>query len=143
MNPAHLTPTRLLHPPSPTHPRSQGSRPTARGKKRERRAHDPLERYARKLDRWVDKHPVAASILSFGVLASAGIVFWNVFGEHLKWVYGKYLAEACDPYVAVAWAKAAPHFAALRALAEENAGAPASFVANLFRARPLKKTIEL
>ena len=31
----------------------------------------------------------------------------------------------------------------LRALAEENAGAPASFVANLFRARPLKKTIEL
>ena len=89
------------------------------------------------------QHPVAASILSFGVLASAGIIFWNVFGEHLKWVYGKYLAEACDPYVAAAWAKAAPHFAALRALAEENAGAPASFVANLFRARPLKKTIEL
>ena len=105
MNPAHLTPTRLLPPPSPTHPRSQGSRPTARGKKRERRAHDPLERDARQHDRWVDQHPVAASILSFGVLASAGIVFWNVFGEHLKWVYGKYVAEACDPYVAAAWAR--------------------------------------
>ena len=60
--------------------RSQGSRPTARGKKRGGRSEDPLARVTRKIDRWVDKNPALSGALSAAVVFALAFVFWQTFG---------------------------------------------------------------
>ena len=62
---------RTLVPTTPLrrdHLRSQGSRPTARGKKRGGRSEDPFARLTRKLDKWIDKNPVLSGLLSVSVV---------------------------------------------------------------------------
>ena len=117
---------RTLVPTSPLrrdHLRSQGSRPTARGKKRGGRSEDPLERLVRKLDRWIDKNPVLSGALSVAVVGALMFLFWLSFGGALTRGYDAYLKRHADPYVKRVVRFCAPHFVALRDLLGEKRGA--------------------
>ena len=103
--------------------RSQGSRPTARGKKRGGRSEDPLARLTRKLDRWIDKNPVLSGALSVAVVGALMFLFWLSFGGALTRGYDAYLKRHADPYVKRVVRFCAPHFVALRDLLGEKRGA--------------------
>jgi len=102
---------------------SQGSRPTARGKKRGGRSEDPLARLTRKLDRWIDKNPVLSGALSVAVVGALMFLFWLSFGGALTRGYDAYLKRHADPYVKRVVRFCAPHFVALRDLLGEKRGA--------------------
>ena len=72
-------------------------RPTARGKKRSRRSHDPFELWMGKLDRWVDKNPVLANALTGVILGLTIYVFWAMFGDSLTKVYEARLGPTLTP----------------------------------------------
>ena len=101
---------------------SQGSRPTARGKKRGGRSEDPLARLTRKLDRWIDKNPVLSGALSVAVVGALMFLFWLSFGGALTRGYDAYLKRHADPYVKRVVRFCAPHFVALRDLLGEKRG---------------------
>ena len=102
--------------------RSQGSRPTARGKKRGGRSEDPLARLTRKLDRWIDKNPVLSGLLSVAVVFALAFLFWQTFGGVMTRGYDAYLKRHADPYVKRVVRFCAPHFTALRDLLNERRG---------------------
>ena len=102
---------------------SQGSRPTARGKKRGGRSEDPLARLTRKLDRWIDKNPVLSGALSVAVVGALMFLFWLSFGGALTRGYDAYRKRHADPYVKRVVRFCAPHFVALRDLLGEKRGA--------------------
>ena len=102
---------------------SQGSRPTARGKKRGGRSEDPLARLTRKLDRWIDENPVLSGALSVAVVGALMFLFWLSFGGALTRGYDAYLKRHADPYVKRVVRFCAPHFVALRDLLGEKRGA--------------------
>ena len=103
-------------------PRSQGSRPTARGKKRGGRSEDPFARLTRKLDKWIDKNPVLSGLLSVCVVFLLLFLFWQIFGTVLSTVYDTYLKRYADPYVKRVVNFCAPHFVALSDLLGEKRG---------------------
>lgn len=114
----------------------QNARPSARGKKRGGRSDDPLEKYTRKLDKWIDKNPVLSGILTAFLFACIALLFWNLFGDTLKWAYGKYLAERVDPVLAK---HVTPHFIALWDVMRERVPAMEK-VKNLFVYRDVNLT---
>lgn len=104
------------------HLHSQGSRPTARGKKRGGRSEDPFARLTRKLDKWIDKNPVLSGLLSVSVVFALLFLFWQIFGGVLTQVYDTYLKRYADPYVKRVVNFCAPHFVALHDLLGEKRG---------------------
>lgn len=101
---------------------SQGSRPTARGKKRGGRSEDPLARLTRKLDRWIDKNPVLSGMLSVAVVGALLFLFWHIFGGVLTRGYDATLKRHADPYVQRVVRFCEPHFVALRDALGEKRG---------------------
>ena len=69
-----------------------------------------MEKITRKLDKWIDKNPVLSTILTGVLFLAIAVLFWNLFGDTLKWAYGQYLAKHLDPVIAK---HVTPHFAAL------------------------------
>ena len=102
--------------------RSQGPRPTARGKKRGGRSEDPLARLTRKLDRWIDKNPALSGLLSVAVVFALAFLFWQTFGGVMTRGYDAYLKRHADPYVKRVVNFCAPHFVALNDLLGEKRG---------------------
>mgnify|MGYP001159774089 CR=1 FL=1 len=86
-------------------------RPTARGKKRSRRSHDPFELWMGKLDRWVDKNPMKANALTGVILGLAVYVFWAMFGESIVSLYAKHLGPSLDPWLVK---HVVPHYITVR-----------------------------
>ena len=86
-------------------------RPTARGKKRSRRSHDPFELWMGKLDRWVDKNPVLANALTGVILGLTVYVFWAMFGESLTKVYEARLGPTLTPLIVK---HVMPHYVTVR-----------------------------
>ena len=116
-------------------PREQNARPSARGKKRGGgRSDDPLEKLTRKLDKWIDKNPMYSGVLTAFLFALIAFLFWNMFGETLKWAYEKYLAERLNPLLAK---HVTPHFVALGDVLKEKVPF-AEKVTNLFAYRDVK-----
>ena len=86
-------------------------RPTARGKKRSRRSHDPFELWMGKLYRWVDKNPVLANAITGVILGLTIYVFWAMFGESLTKVYEARLGPTLTPLIVK---HVMPHYVTVR-----------------------------
>ena len=112
----NLRPASFPREPSTLSP--QNARPGARGKRRQGRTDDPLEKITRKLDKWIDKNPVLSGVLTAFLIGLIGFMLWGMFGETLKWAYAQYLASTVDP---VLEKYVTPHFVALRDVVREKA----------------------
>ena len=97
---------------------SQGSRPTARGKRRSRRGEDKMAFLTRKVDRWIDDHPKLYALGTLATLALVARVFWAVAGDAVAARYAAWLGPAVDPWLR---RRVWPHFKALGMLAREEA----------------------